>query len=248
HSKEHHPLYWIDDGNIVLSVPSSTRSCDVLFCVHKSTLTRHSSVFADMLSLPVPPSTEAELYESLPLVDLHDSSEEWEKLLGVLYDPMSFKLERHNPDTPFLLDGIMSLATKYQMSSIRDRIVQHIEADWPLTLEEWDRFEEEIDRKRNFLRSSPDVSDASARTSLDQILPEPVSAIQFAKRHSVPRILPAAFYHLSRMAKADDWDAVRSDAQLHNYSDPTARWKLLTLEEHKVLDRGIRIMMSSAEE
>ncbi|KAJ7796984.1 hypothetical protein B0H14DRAFT_2390194, partial [Mycena olivaceomarginata] len=52
-------------------------NCDVL--------ARHSSVFADMFSIPLPPN-EATV-EGCPIVRVSDTAKDWELLLGVLYDP-----------------------------------------------------------------------------------------------------------------------------------------------------------------
>lgn len=85
---EKHSSFWLSDGNIVLSVPSSVRKCSVLFRVHKSVLARHSTVFADMLSFGESdaPATGPDAYEGLPLVTLpQESAEDWQKLLEIFY-------------------------------------------------------------------------------------------------------------------------------------------------------------------
>lgn len=85
---EQHPSFWLADGSIVLSVASATRPVSVLFRVHMSVLARQSEVFTDMLSFPKPPhqADSRETYDGLPMVVLHDSAEDWQTLLEVLYN------------------------------------------------------------------------------------------------------------------------------------------------------------------
>ena len=87
--EERHPTLWLEDGNVVLSAKSpndNTRT--LLFRVHRSVLARQSKVFADMFELPPSDSVDLQgLYEGVPRIDLHDSAEDLEEMLKVLYDP-----------------------------------------------------------------------------------------------------------------------------------------------------------------
>lgn len=69
----------------------------VLFRVHKSILSKHSQVFADMFSLPDVPSlsesgdenlTANETYSNVPVVNLSDTAEQVRDVLSILYDPL----------------------------------------------------------------------------------------------------------------------------------------------------------------
>ena len=81
-----HADLWFCDGSVILQAEST------LFRVHKSQLSRRSTVFSDMFTLPQPPVTTTratladETYESCPVVKLHDSAEDVENLLLALYD------------------------------------------------------------------------------------------------------------------------------------------------------------------
>lgn len=75
----------MDDGNVVISASHPSGEKTYFFKCHKSTLSKQSSVFSDMFTFP--PSEEQEKFDGVPLVHLHDSSEDVESLLKYLYDP-----------------------------------------------------------------------------------------------------------------------------------------------------------------
>lgn len=74
---------WFDDGNVVLQAGES----DSRFKVYRGILSRESSVFKDMFSLPQPPSSIAESFDGFPLVRLHDAGDSLKLLLSVMFDP-----------------------------------------------------------------------------------------------------------------------------------------------------------------
>jgi hypothetical protein len=69
---------WFEDGNLILEADATQ------FRVYHGVLVKQSSVFRDMLSIPQP--SEQDLVEGVPLVRLHDSSEEVTHFLSALYD------------------------------------------------------------------------------------------------------------------------------------------------------------------
>lgn len=155
----------------------------------------------------------------------------------VILSHRSFELQRHHPDTALLVDGILTLAKKYQMDAIRKRIIKHIEADWPADLAEWNSFEEEIESKRKLVINEDDY--------LWRMLPEPVSAISLAKRHDIPRILPAACYHLARIEIKHDCSL--PEKFIFNKM-LAARWSQFSLEELIWFqDRAIDLMRMAEE-
>ena len=74
----HRTLYF-DDGNVVLSCGS------ILFRVHRSLLSKHSSVFLERFQ-PPQEDVKPEILNGLPHVVLDDTSEEMEALLNTIYD------------------------------------------------------------------------------------------------------------------------------------------------------------------
>lgn len=85
-SRIKHVDLWFCDGSVILQAAST------LFRVHKSQLSRRSTVFSDMFTLPQPCVITAhatladETYEGCPVVTLHDSAEDVANLLLALYD------------------------------------------------------------------------------------------------------------------------------------------------------------------
>jgi hypothetical protein len=75
-----HPstMVWFEDGNIILEA-DVTR-----YRVHKGVLVKHSSVFHEILSIPM--SLDQELYDGVPVVRLPDFSGDVEYLLRALYE------------------------------------------------------------------------------------------------------------------------------------------------------------------
>jgi len=75
-----HPDLWFNDGSIVLSVQTT------LFRVHRSILSAHCTVFADMFNIPQPADQSS--IEGCPIVHLPDSAQAFACLLKALYDPL----------------------------------------------------------------------------------------------------------------------------------------------------------------
>ena len=90
---QRHSSLYLSDGNIVLRAVKSPGAY-VLYRVHRSLLSKHSSVLESMLDLPCNASTN-ETYEGVPVVTMHDSAEDLESLLKLLYGERSFLLLFH---------------------------------------------------------------------------------------------------------------------------------------------------------
>ena len=76
-----HSDLWFDDGNVVFVGTDNTG-----FRLHRSILSRHSTIFRDMFGMPQPDAVGAETLEGCPVVHLQDSSEDLAFLLTALYD------------------------------------------------------------------------------------------------------------------------------------------------------------------
>jgi hypothetical protein len=71
----------------------------------------------------------------------------------------------------------------------------------------------------------------------DELFPEPASAIRLARERNIPTILPAAFYHLSRLSIENDWG--RADMQSEGVKNGcAAEWSLLTADDLRCLLTG----------
>ncbi|TDL15799.1 hypothetical protein BD410DRAFT_777707 [Rickenella mellea] len=223
-SPSKHKSLYFPDGDIVIKAQNHTGHRNkVLFRVHKFMLSHHSPFFKDMLALPPPVEKQPEdEIDGVQLVEMSDRAEDIASLLEVLYDPSKLlPYKRHDPDTPLLVKGILSLATKYEVDSIRRRIVEHIKEDWPMNLLEW----EEIDLRIKLYDDNED--------DIGIIQLEPAAAISLARQFDIPDILPAAFLQLSRTDPSIHWD----DPDVPK-ATPRARWNLLSQEDLMCLLRG----------
>ncbi len=83
HERERHPTLYYEDGNVILATSTT------LFKVYRGTLTRHSLVFKDILSLPQPDSDEGMgRFEDVDVVHLHDDPVSLACFLSALYDKL----------------------------------------------------------------------------------------------------------------------------------------------------------------
>jgi len=102
-----------DDADIILRAPESK-----LFRVHKSILSIASSVFRDMLGVPQSPSEPTNEGQcELPIVDVHDSAEDLEVLLRMIY-PVAFP-----PITDLnALSNTFVILDKYHTEGLQERL------------------------------------------------------------------------------------------------------------------------------
>lgn len=74
------PGYYFSDGTICLAVE------DTLFRLHRGLLTRHSTVFSDMLSLPPDTGNSDAYYEGVPIAALVDKVKDIKVLFKLMFD------------------------------------------------------------------------------------------------------------------------------------------------------------------
>ncbi|TBU54921.1 hypothetical protein BD310DRAFT_951150 [Dichomitus squalens] len=242
---ERHPTLYYDDGNVVLSGRTHDGELQY-FRVHKSILSRHSPVLADMFSIPPLLATGsrthfAESYDGVVHVQMPDTAEELISFLTMFYDPLGTAYKRFDPNTPVLIDGALKLAMKYECDALRRRITASLEADWPQTLAQWDarRAEAVILRSEHSLQLTGKVDGLY----LDDRLPEPASAIRIASDYGIPSILPAAFYTLALLSTDADWDECRANPGKHlRFGARTARWRLLDKRDLMRLVHGQKLL------
>lgn len=74
---------WFDDGNVVIQADN------ILFKVFRGILASNSTVFSDMFSVPQPTNasvTDPDVYDSCPLVKIHDTPEDTKHFLKAIHD------------------------------------------------------------------------------------------------------------------------------------------------------------------
>lgn len=196
-----HSDLWFSDGSIVL------RAENTLFRVHKSLLARHSGFFHDLFTLPKlvakdssPPhgtkTPSIELsgdIEGCQVLTLYDSAEDVANLLTALVDGPNFG--KNDPTDFQVVSGILRLATKYLVDTLRDKTLSHLGLAWPTTLKGWDA-REDIAR----------AEELQAGSSAIRTYPSPIAVINLAREVDAPALLPSAFYDLSRYHFAQIFD------------------------------------------
>ncbi|KAJ7930008.1 hypothetical protein B0H13DRAFT_1451547, partial [Mycena leptocephala] len=219
-----HSSLYLADGNLIVAAPTTEGKGGImLFRVHQSMLSLQSPIFAAMFTLPRP-DANGDIYDGAPFVRMPDDAKDIESLLKVLYNPSELPYKRLDPLTPINVRRTLAMATKYEMEPLRDRIISQLQADWPNTLAEWDRLETEVaGLVREHKHSKSGMVDD---LYVDEKLPEPAAAIRLAMEYNVPKIMPSAVYHLSRLSIDDDWLERRKDRTELGYVR-TARWDLL---------------------
>ncbi|EPQ50717.1 hypothetical protein GLOTRDRAFT_50102 [Gloeophyllum trabeum ATCC 11539] len=189
-------------------------------------LCKVSPIFADMFALP--PSDANEFCDGVPVVRMPDGAEELEALLMFLYHERSLHLTRLDPNTPALVRPVLSIATKYEIDTVRIHVVDRLMEDWPTRQKGW------YDKHNTYI---------------DDHLPEPASAIQLAKTFGIPAILPAAFYHLSRLSVGyglDGSKSTRVQMAVLAAGMRTAKWKSLQADDYYSLLHGRTNLKASA--
>ncbi|KAI0026918.1 hypothetical protein K488DRAFT_32377, partial [Vararia minispora EC-137] len=190
-----HPVLWFTDGSVIL------RARPVLFRVHISQLARRSAVFRDMFAIAQPPpgaasrdgeggrggegeeDGEGEVMDGCPVVEMYDDAEDLANTLMAMYDGPTFG--DNGPSDFHLVSGVLRIATKYVLDSLRARALAHLADAWPPTLAGWDAREER------------------ARAPNAPQYPSPIAVINLARECDAPALLPAAFYDLSRHTYAE---------------------------------------------
>ncbi|KAH8828657.1 hypothetical protein DL96DRAFT_1814015 [Flagelloscypha sp. PMI_526] len=127
---------WFHDGNLILQSNDGIR-----FKIYRGLLELHSTVFADMLSLPQP--AKQELAEGCPLVVLSDSGMELTIFLqlmvgltGPICDSDSMAFDQ--------LSIMLRLGNKYNFQRLRDNAVRILREAFPDTLQAYDNSNEHL--------------------------------------------------------------------------------------------------------
>ncbi|EIW56203.1 uncharacterized protein TRAVEDRAFT_73793 [Trametes versicolor FP-101664 SS1] len=225
-----HPQLYFLDGDVVLGAPllcSLDGKVDQyqLYRVHKAYLGHHSVFFANLFadgSAGLGPK-----YDGQPLVEVLDKAENFSRLLTYLYNPFGPLFKHWSPDAPMSLTPIIRLADKYLIESLRTALIEQVTSDWPCTLAAWDASEGEANAIRDTYKRSV-VSNSHATRFADQI-PEPASAIVFAREFACPEILPAVFYQLCRIGIKEEFE--HRENYYPTRSGRLACWALLGRED-----------------
>ncbi|KAF7984444.1 hypothetical protein HWV62_14526 [Athelia sp. TMB] len=120
---------WLEDGNIVLQAE------DTQFKVHRSMLSRHSSVFRDMFMVPQPPILNADVVDGCAVVELSDSAEDLTHALRALYDRCYMGLAESAPLS--VVASFLRIGRKYDILDLQAEGKRRLFAKAPVTLAEY---------------------------------------------------------------------------------------------------------------
>ena len=140
-----------------------------------------------------------------------------------------------------LVRGVLRLAAKYQVDSLRTRIVQHLEEDWPTSPLAWLRM---CNDERLYTEDCARYTTFNIGTFAEDKFPEPAAAIRLARDFDIPSILPAAYLKLLYADPTLDWDDLRKTKDSsHGRSARSARWNLLDrLDMHRLAQGRARLV------
>ncbi|KAK7005852.1 hypothetical protein R3P38DRAFT_3039976 [Favolaschia claudopus] len=228
----HDPHSYYEDGNIVLRAFSRSQNSHIVYCLHRSILVKHSPVFANMFTMPPPPTVAQ--YAGIPLVDMPDDADALGEFIRILYDSQYFSKLLIANDFTLKLLGPCQLANKYQADWIRDMTAEKLRQSWPDTLVGWlGLTEEEREQASRDVMGDfngdwePEWEDPAFQP---RRLPEPVTSILLARECDVPSILPPAFLDLLRCLPEPDpidpWLAVY-DKKIESTLLPADDWHRL---------------------
>ena len=144
-------------------------------------------------------------------------------------------MKRYHPDTALVATSALKLIDKYQADDLRDRVVRHIEADWPQSPLEWIAL---YRMRQTYAELNKFHKELRFDTPLEEKFPEPASAIWLARECNVPSILPAAFLAMVGIEYYQDWDEIRNDDRNLDFYTRSARWKLLSKADYDRVDHG----------
>ncbi|KAG9049866.1 hypothetical protein FS837_008788 [Tulasnella sp. UAMH 9824] len=222
-----HEDFNFHDGNLLVSAsgsrdgrPSSPEET-VHFRLHKSILGIYSTTFADMLSMP-----QGDNPVEHAVIQLQDPLDHVIKLLTTIYYGGSVPQEPLSRAKWDFLVPVLVLADKYDMGPLATNLLPKLLEDWPTTLQKWD----DVDtRTRSIVRATANQQLVDPfLPSPEDTLPEPAMVVKFGQAHPAARnILPAAFYHLSRLSPSTPEDLGEYD---YNRSEGlhSADYSLLT--------------------
>ena len=109
-------------------------------------------------------------------------------------DSKGLGLKKNDPNMPIACTPIMRLAIKYDCTKLQDTILSHFRAEWPKTLEEWCYYADQVETAQKACRSQTTASEPPKMLPdghfVDDMFPEPASAIRFAQELDALRSYP----------------------------------------------------------
>ncbi|EPQ53822.1 hypothetical protein GLOTRDRAFT_45447, partial [Gloeophyllum trabeum ATCC 11539] len=117
---------WFDDGTVVLNAEGT------LFRVYRGVLSRESSVFRDMFSIP---QSGVDEIDGCPLVRVYDSAADMERFLKAFLEAV-----RDGFDAA-VLSAIIRLSIKYDVPRLKRNAIKRLSSIYPASPDEWKNYE-----------------------------------------------------------------------------------------------------------
>ncbi|KAH8828656.1 hypothetical protein DL96DRAFT_1013202 [Flagelloscypha sp. PMI_526] len=127
---------WFDDGNLILQSHDGVR-----FKVYRGLFALHSTVFADMLSLPQP--AQQDLVDGCPLVVLSESGKELTQFHELIAGQTGSFFRSDNVSFE-QLSVMLRLGSKYNVQRLRDNAIRILREAFPDTLEDHDSHDSDL--------------------------------------------------------------------------------------------------------
>lgn len=121
------------------------------------------------------------------------------------------------------MSSVLRLTPKYNLTRLGLVAKRRIQEEWPREIEEWDRNEKHLSALCEWNALVRQADDVEEHPGEEVNIVEPCAAIRFGADCGMPDILPAAFYHLSRLSPI--YDRVhRSPNDLAGYQRSQSYW------------------------
>ncbi|KAI0633407.1 hypothetical protein C8Q77DRAFT_1157616 [Trametes polyzona] len=189
-----HPELCFDDGNLAVVTDSQ------YFVVHRGLLSRHSSVLDSHLAAIR--KGDARLLEGHAVLALDDRADDFAHFLRALY---GFSYDNSVGNFP-VASAILRLATKYEVMGLRETAVRNLSLSWPATLELWELREKAVTTAEGMYSPRP-------------VLAHPIMIINLAREIGENKLLPSAFYDLSRYLPSQLMEGHVVDGVHHHLAD-----------------------------
>ncbi|KAL4262231.1 BTB domain-containing protein [Pleurotus pulmonarius] len=129
-----HPTLYMDDGNIIMKCTSST----TLFRVHRSILSKHSTVLDALFKTAASQQPPRKLRECL-FVEVGDDKDDLAGLLVAIYDGFHVTVpEELTVETFPSFAGLLRVTTKYRIDRVRQLLINRLHEEWPSALDKHD--------------------------------------------------------------------------------------------------------------
>ncbi|KIO28776.1 hypothetical protein M407DRAFT_229333 [Tulasnella calospora MUT 4182] len=244
-----HPDFDFEDSNVVLAVtgspiaqtlelymePTEIEKAEIenstktpgavttLFKVHVFQISRHSDVLSNMLGRSETVGTPTCTVDGLPVIELNDDPLDIFNLLNLVYNSDILPALPFRQETFNTMSSILRLAPKYNLTRLAPIAKRRIQEEWPREIDGWDRNEKHLSAMCEWNALVRQTDDVEQHPGEEVDIIEPCAAIRLGTDSGMPEILPAAFYHLSRLSPI--YDRVhRSQNDLVGYQRSQSYW------------------------